>query len=401
MDNLEITLPVVEVVQRIGTFYAASISAKELVRISYSDVRRIEERDVEKYLGIQRPLDEKRVQQIKKYLKAPDAAFPTGVVLSVDQKCTEFDDSGKLILKPYSPEFSEDIAIPIDRIAKILDGQHRIAAFVTNDGKFDEELWIEIGIDFQINVNIFIGIDIDEQANIFATVNLAQTKVNKSLAYDLEGLSKTRSPFRTCHQIAVALDSADSRSPLFERIKRLGVKTKGRDSSEPLTQAAFVESLVGFISKEPFADRILYLKGKEPNLAVGDELQKHPFRNLFIQKKDLDITLILFNYFSAIKDIWSEAWSRVNVEGNILPRSNAFKAFMRYLRKIYPALVGQDYGRIPSVDEFKDAFSHVQATNDDFTSGNFRPGSGGESAFFKLLTGEKTVQDLKNTEGFN
>ena len=176
MNNTEIILPVIEVTQRIGTFYAASISARDLVQISYSDVRRIEERDVEKYLGIQRPLDEKRVKQIKKYLKSPDASFPTGVVLSIDQKCTEFDSTGKLILKPYTGEFSDDTPIPITKIAKILDGQHRIAAFVDDEWKFDEELWNEIGGNFQINVNIFIGIDIDEQANIFATVNLAQQK---------------------------------------------------------------------------------------------------------------------------------------------------------------------------------------------------------------------------------
>lgn len=396
MNNLEITLPVIEVVQRIGTFYAASISAKELVQISYSDVRRIEERDVEKYLGIQRPLDEKRVKQIKKYLTSPDASFPTGVVLSIDQKCTEFDNAGNLILKPYSGEFSDDIPIPISKIAKILDGQHRIAAFVNDEWKFDEALWTEIGGNFQINVNVFIGIDIDEQANIFATVNLAQTKVNRSLAYDLEGLSKTRSPFRTCHQIAVALDSADSRSPLFERIKRLGVKTKGRESSEPLTQAAFVESLVKLISPDPFADRILYLKGKEPSLVTDDELKKFPFRNLFIQKKDNDIALILYNYFSAIKETWSQAWDGKDVEGNILPRSNAFKAFMRYLKKAYIDLAGGNFGKIPSIEEFKTTFSHVLVADLDFTSGNFKPGSGGESAFYKLLTGEITIQELKN-----
>jgi DGQHR domain-containing protein len=396
MNNSEIILPVIEVVQRIGTFYAASISARELVQISYSDVRRIEERDVEKYLGIQRPLDEKRVKQIKKYLTSPDASFPTGVVLSIDQKCTEFDNTGNLILKPFAGEFSDDVPIPISKIAKILDGQHRIAAFVNDEWNFDEVLWNEIGGNFQINVNIFIGIDIDEQANIFATVNLAQTKVNRSLAYDLEGLSKTRSPFRTCHQIAVALDSADSRSPLYERIKRLGVKTKGRESSEPLTQAAFVESLVKLISPDPFSDRILYLKGKEPKLGTDEELKKFPFRNLFIQKKDNDIALILYNYFSAIKETWSQAWAGKDVEGNILPRSNAFKAFMRYLKKAYVDLVGANIGKIPSIEEFKTVFSHVVAADLDFTSGNFKPGSGGESAFYKLLTGETTIHELKN-----
>jgi DGQHR domain-containing protein len=396
MSN-EIVLPVIQVTQRIGTFYIASINAKDLVQISYADVRRIEERDVEKYLGIQRPLDDKRVKQIKKYLGSPDAAFPTGIVLAIDQKCTEFDTSGNLSLKPFISEFDDDISIPLNKVAKILDGQHRIAAFVDDDWNFDEVLWSEIGGNFNFNVTIFIGIDIDEQANIFATVNLAQTKVNRSLVYDLEGLSKTRSPFRTCHQIAVTLDSADSRSPLFERIKRLGVKTKGRESSEPLTQAAFVEALVKLISADPFSDRIVYLKGKEPSLATIEELKKYPFRNLFIQKRDNDIALILFNYFSAIKEIWSAAWAGKDVEGNILPRSNAFKAFMRFLKKVYVELVGEDnIGQIPTIEEFKSVFSHVNATDVDFTSGNFKPGSGGESSFYRLLIGETTIQELKN-----
>lgn len=397
METNEIILPVVEVTQRIGTFYIASISARDLVQISYADVRRIEERDVEKYLGIQRPLDDKRVIQIKKYICSPDAAFPTGIVLSIDQKCTEFDDSGNLTLKPYVSEFEDETSIPLNKVAKILDGQHRIAAFVDKNWQFDEELWNEIGGNFQFNVNIFIGIDIDEQAKIFATVNLAQTKVNRSLVYDLEGLSKTRSPFRTCHQIAVTLDGADSRSPLYKRIKRLGVKTKGRETSEPLTQAAFVEALVKLISPDPFSDRIVYLNGKEPRPASIEELKKYPFRNLFIQKKDNDIALILFNYFSAINETWSAAWAGIKVEGNILPRSNAFKAFMRFLKKVYIELITPDnIGQIPSIEQFKSVFTRIAVTDDDFTSGNFKPGSGGESAFYKLLLGEITIQDLKN-----
>lgn len=395
MNTNEIILPVIQVSQRIGTYYIASISAPDLVKIAYADVRRIEERDVEKYLGIQRPLDEKRVKQIKKYLSSPDASFPTGIVLSIDQKCTEFDETGQLILKPYNGEFADDKSISINKVAKILDGQHRIAAFVNEKWEFDEVLWNEIGSSFQFNVNVFIGLDIDEEANIFATVNLAQTKVNRSLVYDLEGLSKTRSPFRSCHQIAVALDSADLRSPLYERIKRLGVKTRGRESSEPLTQAAFVEALVKLISPDPFADRILYLKGKEPGLANEQELKKYPFRNLFIEKKDNDIALILYNYFTAINETWAQAWAGKDVEGNILPRSNAFKAFMRYLKEVYINLVGNNIGQIPSIEQFKSVFNEINATDEDFTSGNFKPGSGGESAFYKLLTGQTTIQELK------
>lgn len=397
MNNKEIILPVIEVRQRIGTYYIASISAKELVQIAFADVRRIEERDIEKYLGIQRPLDTKRVNEIKRFLTSRDASFPTGVVLSVDQKCTVFDEEGKLILRPYEKEFDDEESIPLNKIAKILDGQHRIAAFVTDKGIFDEEIWYVVGENFQFNVNIFIGIDIDEQAKIFATVNLAQTKVNRSLVYDLEGLSKTRSPFRTCHQIAVALDNADIKSPLYERIKRLGVKTKGREASEPLTQAAFVEALVKLISADPFSDRITYLNGKKLKI-VNDLsiLKKHPFRNLFIEEKDTDIALIVYNYFSAVKNTWTQAWQGTNVEGNILPRSNAFKAFIRFLKKVYVEIVGDNFGMIPTIGQFQTYFTELNVADEDFTSGNFKPGSGGESTFYKLLLGEVTIQDLKN-----
>lgn len=396
MTVQQIAFPVIKVSQPIGEFFIGRISAKDLVRISYSDVRRIEgeQRDVEKYLGIQRPLDKSRVKKIKQYIQSPDASFPTGIVLAVDQHCAEYDESGMMILKPFDSEFPETL-IPLDKVAKVLDGQHRIAAFMTEQGIFDFDM-SDISNTFQFNVVIFIGLDIDEQANIFATVNLAQTKVNKSLVYDLEGLSKTRSPFRTCHQIAVALDNADTRSPLYHRIKRLGVKTNGRDTAEPLTQAVFVESLINLISPDPFADRNLYMKGKTPKRANELEIIKYPFRNLFIDERDNEIALILFNYFSSIKTQWPTAWESKDIEGNILPRSNAFKAFMRYLKVIYVQIAGKDIGIIPPITEFLKYFERLSIKDADFTTGNFSPGSGGESAFYKLLIGEKTIKDLKN-----
>ncbi|RQO65185.1 hypothetical protein DBR43_30490 [Pedobacter sp. KBW06] len=395
METNQISFSVIRITQPVGDFFIGNIGARDLVSISYSDVRRIEgeQRDVEKYLGVQRPLDKDRVRKIKQYLRSPDASFPTGVVLAIDQNCAEYDQNGTLTLKSYKAEFEED-SIPINRVAKVLDGQHRIGAFLNDNHTFDASL-NDLGESFQFNVVVFIGLDIDEQANIFATVNLAQTKVNKSLVYDLEGLSRTRSPFRTCHQIAVALDSADERSPLYERIKRLGVKTKGRETSEPLTQAGFVESLIKLISPDPFADRTLYMKGKIPRRMELAELRKYPFRNLFVGERDNDIAVIIFNYFTSIQRQWPIAWNNKEQEGNILPRSNAFKALMRFLKIAYLNLVGDDIGRIPTIEEFQNIFSDLHVADNDFTSGNFKPGSGGESAFYKLLIGEKTIADLK------
>lgn len=397
MSDKALNLPVLKVEQPIGTFYIASVKAKDLVEISYSDVRRLAEdqRDLEKYLGIQRPVSAKRIKDIKKYIQGSDATFPTSVILAVDERCAEFeakdDYFGTLILKAYQPFAGEgEAAIPFSKIAKVIDGQHRIAAFMDDSQnwsfEYDEQ-------NFDINVSIFIGADVSEQANIFATVNLAQTKVNKSLVYDLTELANTSSPYKTCHNIAVALDEEPT-SPLYERIKRLGTATPGR-VKEPLTQASFVESLVKFISPDPVQDRNDLLAGKKLKFMSGSELAKFPFRNMFIAEKEIDIAEILYNYFSAIYCKWPESWAAIEKTGNLLPRSNAFKAFMIYLREdLYPVIVGDDFGRIPKVEEFLKCLDHIDIRDEDFTIRNFAPGSGGQSTFLKVLRGDVKLSDI-------
>lgn len=392
-DILEV--PAQKLAQPIGEFFVASINADKLVDISFSDVRRMEgddRREVERYLGIQRPLNKNRVKEIRNYiLNSSDATFPTSVILAVDEKCAEFDEEkGILYLQPYLPdEKSNEKKIPYHKIAKVLDGQHRIAGFFEGEGnarvfKFNKE--------FKINVSIFVGIDLPEQAKIFATVNLAQTKVNKSLVYDLEDLAKKRNPYKTCHHVAVALD-ANTDSPFFERIKRLGVATRGR-YYEPLTQASFVEALVKFISDDPSRDRNDILDGRR---LIKLDLQKYPFSGLFKKGKNGDLVIyqIIYNYFQAVRKKWPNAWDAKQRKGNLLPKSNAFKALMKYLKDdVYLDLVGDNVGGAPTVREFSAKFKHVRLTDNDFTTRNFVPGSGGQSTFYKVLTGQVDPSEL-------
>lgn len=393
----KLKLVVLKVRQPIGDFYIASMPAKDLVDISYSDVRRLAEdqRDIEKYLGIQRPVSPKRIKDIKQYIEGEDATFPTSVIVAVDERCAEYEAGengvGTLTLHEYSPVPSDDSdPIPYSKIAKVLDGQHRIAAFMDESHNwafdFDHK-------EFDLNVSIFIGADLPEQANIFATVNLAQTKVNKSLVYDLTELAKTPSPHKTCHNVAVILDKEPS-SPLYQRIKRLGTATPGR-KHEPLTQASFVESLVKFISINPVQDRNDMLAGKKIKPATSAELKKNPFRNLFIEGRDIDIAEIVYNYFKAVETKWPESWNATNKVGNLLPKSNAFKALMSYLLiDVYPSLAGDNYGTIPTTEEFFQYFKNIKLEDSDFTVNNFAPGSGGQAAFLRMLRSEITLQDM-------
>lgn len=388
---------VIEVNQKGGAFFIAALPAKQLVEISYSDVRRLakEERDIERYLGIQRPIDPKRVNDIRDYIDSPDPYFPTGVILAVDERCAEYDaERGHLTLTEYIPDRddldSEYEPIPLTKVAKILDGQHRLAGFLDKDGNYRHE--VDLDGSFMMNVSIFIGADLATQAQIFAKVNLAQTKVNRSLVYDLESLAATRSPFKTCHNIAVALDELEN-SPFQERIKRLGVITPGR-TSETITQAAFVEALVRFISKRPFEDRNLLLDGRRLPPITEKENLECPFRYLFVEERDLDIAENIVNYFNAIKDRWPKSWEDTSRNSGFLPKTNAFRAFMRYLRREYPRLRSDEGRDVVSQSAYAALFYDVDLQDIDLSTRVFVPGGSGEANFFKLLVGDLSKDDL-------
>lgn len=119
---------VLPVSQPIGTYYIGVMDSARLCEITDFDVRRLlKERDFEKYLGIQRPLDRSRVREIQDYVTTVDACFPAGVILSVPGKCADLNEAQTtLTLSNYiDPEF-EDRSVPYRSIAKVIDGQHRI-----------------------------------------------------------------------------------------------------------------------------------------------------------------------------------------------------------------------------------------------------------------------------------
>ncbi len=213
-----------------------------------------------------------------------------------------------------------------------------------------------------------------------ATVNLAQTKVNKSLVYDLFDLAKTRSPQKSAHNIAVALDK-NEKSPFFERIKRLGVSTRGR-FNETITQATFVESLLRYISDNPNQDRNLYLTRKKPALVSAEELRRLVFRNMFIQEKDLEITDVVWNYFDAVRERWPTAWSYKG-SGLMLNKTNGFRAFMRFLRLAY--LRVSTPGEVPTEEDFLGVLKRIDFPDDRFSTDIYLPGSSGESGLYKDL----------------
>jgi len=76
-------------------------------------------------------LNKKRIKEIRQYVGTFDACFPTSIVISIDEKCAQIDDTdivGAKILRifEYVDEQEPELSIKLEEVASIIDGQHRL-----------------------------------------------------------------------------------------------------------------------------------------------------------------------------------------------------------------------------------------------------------------------------------
>ena len=190
----------IEVNQPIGTFYLTSFTAEEILKTT-SIVRREYDNDNQRSNNaVQRMENSNRVKNISEFCKDPDLSFPTPIIIAVDSNKIEMNED-KII-------FSLDT-----NIGEIIDGQHRILGI-----KMSQKLNIELP------VVLMFDLTKEEKAYVFSTINSNQVTVPKSLIYDLYDISEKRSPFKTCHEIARALNSNED-SPFHNKLKMLDRKS--------------------------------------------------------------------------------------------------------------------------------------------------------------------------------
>jgi DGQHR domain-containing protein len=274
------------------------------------------------------------------------------------------------------------------KVAKIIDGQHRIAGF--EDYR---------GVPFFLNVTIFVDMELEDQAMVFATINLKQTKVTKSLAYDLYEFAEARSPQKTCHNIAKTFNFKEG-SPMQGFIKILG---KSSDSSaESITQAAFVDRVMKLITRHPDEDKDLLKRGKHPKKVEGSDKKKLLFRNLFLDKDDAKIAFVLWEYFWAVELRWPGALRDRN-KGMILGRTTGFAALIRLLPELMARLTRRPLDEDSSEvhrDEILELLKLIDIDAERFNSQEFLPGSSGEGDLFKALLAGISQKPERWTPGF-
>jgi DGQHR domain-containing protein len=363
-----ISVPCIEAVQPIGSMYIAVIGCGDLELISYADVRRLElgidNRDVEDYIGIQRLLNPDREKEIGKYVNLIDASFPNSVILAISSENVVYDSNAKVMHINYA-----------DNVAKVLDGQHRIAGL---------RHFEQAGDKFQVIVTIYIDMELEDQALVFSTINKEQKSVSNSLVADLFAFAKSRSPQKTAHNIARALNNKIG-SPFYKKIKILG--TAVNKDTETITQDTFVKSLLKYITIDAQSDRNFYKKNKENNsklpLVSENELNKLFLRNMFIMdENDIEIAQLIWNYFYAVENKWPNAWNSGS-DANLLNKSTGFVALMRFFKDAY--LSFNRIGAVIGKEEFIAIFANITIQEDEFTKEIYIPGSSGQGLLYRDL----------------
>lgn len=285
--------PYIEVRQPIGTFYLCCIPASILVRIVTSKSRN------DYPDGVQRERVKDRIKSIINFCSDPDAVFPTPIVVSVDKQANVSINADK-----------RTITIPENSlIGDVIDGQHRLWG-IKESGLSDN---------FDLPVVFMFDLLLEEKAYVFATINSNQKKVDPSLIYDLFDVSSKRSPGKTVHEIARAMNYKED-SPFYNRLKMLGK----REPSQPnatLSQGTFAKSLLMLISKKPDDDARILRNG-----GIPPQDQRLPLRQLFIDDRDDLIAKIMFNCFNALKRVFPDEWENPNT--NILWKTTGFRGVL-------------------------------------------------------------------------
>ena len=378
-------LKVLKVDQPIGEFYIGAIDGRDLLEIATVDIREFEEGDPDSIDGLQRDLSKSRLKSLREYVDLDYATFPTSVILALDYKSVTIEEiegcAGLFDLVIADFEGDDDTPpIPVNESAFVIDGQHRLAGLKSRDWSRGE---------FELNVSIFVGADIADQAEIFSRVNLAQTKVNKSLTYDLLDYAREKSPYKVAHDVTVALNR-DKDGPFEKRIKRLGKKTPGLEL-ELLAQATVVNGLLRHLPRGQEKERSKSLWGLGGKPEPKEDWRDRIFVTYYRNDDPTSIFRIVSNYFSAVRLKWGDAWSTPE-QGDILPRTTGYNALIRFLKDCYVYLVDGS-PRVVSVEEFSQIFDAIDIPGANFTSDEYLPGGSGASKLYKELV-EKSGLNL-------
>lgn len=311
-DGFFVRVPAIRVEQPLGEFYAAAITARQLLKVCYTDrLRAVPDGDNYRLSGSQRARNETRLKEIGSYIATSEAAFPNSIILAANYSATDGHIVEKVDLKwrVESQNGSEclELIIPTSELlAPIIDGQHRLFGFTHA---------AERRLDMPILCSIFLDLPRPYQAYLFATINSTQKPVDRSQTYELFGynIDEEAPDLWSPEKLAVFLArklNTDPSSPLSNRIlvaaendfaiTRAEAKAKNRWM---VSTATVVDGITRLISTSPKKDADALRTGREQKrskLAAVRAGDRAPLREIYLDTRDKILLAAVSNFFHSI-----------------------------------------------------------------------------------------------------
>ena len=400
--------PALRIEQPIGMFYVAILPAELLLQVAASDVMSatINANGVGYTLaGTQRLIQDKRLNQIADYIDRVDSSFPNSIILAanynkelgLDQDETEDIQEEEAVQEAGTERPTKswrviqktdgcfELLIPsADKLAAIIDGQHRLFAFAKADPRNR--------LDMKLICAIFLDLPKPIQAQLFATINSTQKPVDRSLTYELFGYNVSDEPelYWTPDKLAVYLTrklGTEDGSPLQGRIavapkRDEALQTLATHANWRVSTAVVVDGILRLFSSNPKRDaNEMHTPDSRPRTSLRTGARdKSPLREVFIEGNDSLIYKFVDNYLRACDGLlWKPAH-----QGSYILKTVGVQALFDILRKLAPsALEAKDL----RVTFFENKLRPAAAV--DFSNEKFRvPAGSGRSIIRKTIEGQ-------------
>lgn len=388
MITFPLEVRALRVEQPIGVYYVAILQARVLLEVAFSDVLSASLREGEDYYdldGTQRLMNPKRLQMIADYINRPDAAFPNSIILAANFRkedgLIEDDDfeieegQHEATGRRWSVDEQDDgycvLRIPTkEKLAAIIDGQHRLFAFVSARPQ---------RLDMNLICSIFLDLPKPYQAQLFATINSTQKPVDKSLTYELFGynIEEEDEKFWSPDKLAVFLTrklGTDEKSPLKGRIviapkKDDALARMSAGAPWKVSTAVVVEGIMRLITSNPKKDtaNLLDTERKKRSALASLRKDKSPLRAVYLENQDAVVYTMTLNYLIACEEIF---WSKAGA-GSFITKTVGVQALFDVLRGL-----AADAYEVRNISSKYFADKLAPAGDTDFSADAFRNASG-------------------------
>lgn len=237
--------------------------------------------------------------------------------------------------------------------------------------------------------SVFIDLPKALQAQIFATINSTQKRVDRSLTYELFGynVSDEDVQFWTPDKLAVFFArklGTDAESPLRGRIMvapkaDAALQELAAMASWRVSTAVIVDGILRLFSSNPKRDANRMRKDKASARSVlrRESKDRSPFRDIFIEGNDALIYRTVLNYMRACEKIF---WEDASGDSFVF-RTIGVQAIFDVLRKLVgEALEAKDI----SMSYFTEALAGARGI--DFAEERFRnPSGSGRTAIRRAI----------------